>query len=122
MNSLIVACIGCVIGIVGTLSCQSIFDSQKTWEIKYCAEHLLYENAESELKEALQNNQNLTDSLLQWKAKYEQASQENADAKTEIEILSHANKEMCEFLSTGIPDDLWIILFPKTDKPTYCTN
>lgn len=69
-----------------------------------------------------QQNEALLAELTDWKAAYDRITQDNTDAKRQIEVLENANREICEILSADIPDELWLVLFPKGSPAPYCLN
>lgn len=123
MNKALLAIFLCLLALLGS-SIAVIFAKSaqvSAYEVKYANVCAMQQISEKTISALRQENRQLQSALESWKAKYAKINEDNANAKKKLDELQNASKEICAFLATDIPDDVWNLLFPK-GKPTYCVN
>lgn len=92
------------------------------WEADYGLLKINLEKSENTVINLTREREDLLETLKIWKEKYEKITRENDNAREQIRNLQKANAEICEFLASNIPDDLWNILFPQNGNAPYCIS
>lgn len=85
------------------------------WQEKHATAVTAQQMSEQAVERLQQREKDLMDELASWRKEYEAIDRKNTEAQRRIRKLEAENATVRDFLDTHVPDELWRVLFPKTE-------